>query len=278
MDLLEYIFEACRFPPADLDFVDTTFLNSIASGRNTTAYKLWNWNRRTNKGSSVDMAYKNVHRRVQSLLKSGLISEIVIPGGFKHGAKNFALTTRGLVYLYSILWGSKDISDLIRSHRESPLLRTFIYPFFEIKTIANATPTLKLLLENFITACCQTTATYSRLLGDYIEDFKSVKSKSDLLGIVPINYMYYRLRSDTVSFIVKCALSVGEFEDWEEYEALGPERSWKEDIVISNNSTLISSEDKIKTYRLLANDKKFMKALKKVEEEVVPAFSKLRDI
>lgn len=56
---------------------------------------------------------------------------------------------------------------------------------------------------------------------------------------------------------------------------LGSDRTWEDDIVPSNNSSVLSSEDRLETFKLLANDKKFMKALKTIEKEVIPAFGKL---
>jgi hypothetical protein len=277
MDLLGYIYEACRFTPADLDFVDTVFLQEIANGRLTTAYKIWNWNRKKSRDTSVDMAYKNVHRRVQGLLSQRLINEVAAPGGFKHGAKNFALTDRGLIYLYSILWGAKNIVETIKSHKNSALFQTFVYPFFETKTINNATLTLNLLLENFIISCCQSTVTCSRLLNNYIELLEDVKSKDELLGILPINYLYYKLNSDILLFLIKCVLSVTLFEDWEEYERVGvTNKVWGQESVDQSKLVSLLNDEKLQTYRMLVNDKKFMKALKTVEKDFIPSLDKLR--
>jgi hypothetical protein len=283
MDVLGYMFEVSRMPlPTSLDYADTVFLQQIG-GHLTSAYKIWNWNRKHSPDSGLDMAYKNVHGRIQRLLKMQLISEIVVSQGFKHGAKNYRPTTRGLVYLYSILWGPKSSpifpQKIALLNKDNILFQTFLFPYFEFKTLANTTQTLELLIESFITGCCQTTVACSALLPDYIEvQLKKVKSKFDLLGIPPMNFMHYKLSSDILMFIVKCSLSLKEFENWEHYESYqdgGRDYHLALDLSSMDKSSHLSDNRSL-TSALLAKDIKFMKALQRAHELVVPSFDILR--
>ena len=72
------------------------FLDYIVEG-DSTKYKIHLRENKLSKG----LSYKNIHRRVEKLFNNGLIEEVKIEGGYKHGARNFKLTDRGLIYFIS---------------------------------------------------------------------------------------------------------------------------------------------------------------------------------
>jgi hypothetical protein len=277
--ITEYITEVWNAPVSSRMDWNEMYLWYIASGTNS-AYKIYAEENspdeptesKTKDIQAYSIAYKNVHKRVQKLLKYGLIEEIIIPGGFKHGARNYRLKTRGLVYIFSKLLAPGNFIDFISSHHEDLLFKTFLYPFLERRTIKNATYTLTKMISNYITECCETTRYCLNLTADFVKE-DEVLAESDLFHIEPINYMYYRLNSSMRSFIVRCAILNEEFEDWDSYVM---NKGWRGDPLPTEGKIFCLANDKKETQLLLARDKLFMTFLRKVEEEFRHGFNTLK--
>jgi hypothetical protein len=101
------------------------------------------------------LAYKNVHRRIRRIHEAGLIEEITKQGGYKHGAINYRLTSRGLMYLFSELMTPKNIHEIMLKYSQNTLFKFFVYGFFEKQTLTRSTPTLEFLLQDYIEEGCQ---------------------------------------------------------------------------------------------------------------------------
>jgi hypothetical protein len=86
-----------------------------------------------------------------------------------------------------------------------------------------------------------------------------------------MGYMHYRLNSDILMFIIKCAMTMNEFENWEDYDL----DSIRVSHLLLDRPTTASRtrmDEKVQTRNLLARDKKFMKALAKARNLVIPSF------
>lgn len=275
MDVREYMFEVSREPiPRSIDLDDEIFLTYIAEGINS-AYKIF----KHLEHQVYHPAYKNVHKRVQKLLRYGLIEEEILEPRPLHGAKNYRLKTRGLVYYCSHLSGIGDFIhfiNVILSHKDDIIFKTFLFPFLERRTIKNATYTLTKLISNYIIECCEITKYYLQLEGEFYGE-RQVDSVSDLFGGAPINYMYYRLNSCIQSFILRSVVLNEKFEDWDAYVinmGWDPHR-WPQK---RTHITACLANDKNETQFLLARDKKFMSSIRVTEEKLKIGFTTLTDL
>jgi hypothetical protein len=269
MDPREYILEIYKPPtPVPITFEDETYLSYVYSGINS-AYKIYSYEKKT---GAYAKAYKNVHKRVQGLLKKGLIEEIKRDEGFAHGAKNYRLTTRGLVHvLTEILEKSpNDFNNFIKSHQENIIIRTFINPLFEKRTITNATYTLTRFLTNYIIDCCEITRYCFDRIGPFEGD--DVFTKLDLFDTPPINYMYYKLNWSIKSFILRCVILDEKREDWDHY---GINMGWRGSTLASAGKIHCLANDVHETRRILMLDKKFMRKLQEIELDIRRGISSL---
>jgi len=103
------------------------------------------------------MAYKNVHKRVIRLYSLGLIEKI--EGNFTRNAKNYKLTTKGL--LEQLLDANPLLPDIFDVYRSNPVIETLIYQYFEFETIASFEELPLVYLRNYLRRCCE--AVLSRL-------------------------------------------------------------------------------------------------------------------
>ena len=81
-------------------------------------------------------AYQNINRRFQKYHKLGILEEINTVGGSLHGRKDFKVSEKGLVFL--IADGMHpDIYKNLKNFSQSKLFQTFIFPYFERRTLEN---------------------------------------------------------------------------------------------------------------------------------------------
>lgn len=235
MDSDRYISEFLCVKRTRLDHADEYFLSHILRGY-TSAYKLYSFLK-----AEDPMAYKNVHRRIRRMHEAGLIEEISQPGGYKHGAINFRLTNRGLMYLFSELMTPKNIHEVMLKYPKNSLFRFFVYNNFEKETLRHSTDTLTCLLQNYIEQCCQ----IIRLFVDSpLADNWGAYEEGYLDSGNNLKYnLAYQLEWHKRSFILKVATLNDELIDWR-YKVLHKRPN-----------------DRQETLELLANDKKFMTVL-----------------
>lgn len=200
MDANGYISEFLCVKRIELDHVQEFFLSHLLSGY-TSAYKLYSF---LKEGRKATMAYKNVHRRIQRMREAGLIEEISQPGGYKHGAINYRLTDRGLMYLFSELMTPMNIHEIMLKYPNSSLFTFFVYTNFENKTLRQSTDTLTSLLHNYIQECCQ----IIRLFVDspLVDSYGAYEEDGYLGATNNLKYILaYQLEWHKWSFILKVA-------------------------------------------------------------------------
>lgn len=269
MDILGYISEIIKNGPIPIgiDEVDEQYLYYILEGH-TSAYKIHSLIQKQ-KGST---AYKNVHRRIKKLFKSELIEEVKSEGGFKHGAINYKLTTRGLVYFFSEL-GVPNLYSIPSLYSENILFGTFLYSYFEKKTIKSATYSLIRLMENYLEECCMITRYALDILVTYLEPGQTSVNPDDFGILPPIEKLYFQLNWHVKSFLLKVAIMKDEHIDWRDSIPMHPE-----DRFPSQEKILCSANDKIETYDLLSEDRKFMQALNAVQTDFTQGYQKLLQV
>lgn len=239
MDADEYISEFLTVVPTSLDGTDEFFLSQILSGY-TSAYKLYS----LLKKERYPMAYKNVHRRIRRIYEGGLIEENPQPGGYKHGAINYRLTSRGLMYLFSELITPNNIHEVMLKYPKNTLFKLFIYDYFEKETLRHSTYTLTSLLQNYIEECCQKIRLF--VSSTLVDKWNAYEGEGYLESGNSLKYtLVYQLEWHKRSFILKVATLKNELIDWRNKRA----------------------NDRQETLKLLANDKKFMAALEKYGRE-----------
>jgi hypothetical protein len=240
MDTNRYISEFLCTEGTRLDGLDEIFLLDILRGY-TSVYKLYSQLKTVRiygRNESMSMAYKNVHKRIHRIHKGGLIEVIPQPGGYKHGAINYRLTSRGLMYLFSELMTPKNIHEVMIKYPENILFKLFVYDYFEKETLEHSTDTLTSLLQNYIEECCQKI----RLFVDssLVDSYGAYKEEGYLQsGNFLKDILAYQLEWHKRSFILKVATLKDELIDWRDKKA----------------------NDRQETLELLANDTKFMLAL-----------------
>jgi hypothetical protein len=268
MDLLGYINEITRvrFYPSRIDAIDEHLLSNILKG-DTSVYKLYS----KLKEERHPMAYKNVHRRIKKLFESNLIEEIKAEDGFKHGARNYKVATRGLIYLFSQAYVPHEKSIFL-SYSENVLFRTFVYPYFERRTIKSATYGLYRLIRNYLEQACQTTRYALERIAAFLTEYPSFKSTELMLELGPIQILQYQLNWHIKSFILKLAVITEDLIDWRNYN-LQP----IEDHPLRGKIRCVAN-DREYTFALLSSDKKFMKALERIEGQVREGYDTLIEL
>lgn len=268
MDVREYILDIYmpRVIVPRLNLEDEIFLSYISSGM-TSAYKIYS---HLKSSGSYRPAYKNVHKRIQRLLKYGYIEQVQKEGGFLHGAKNYRLKTRGITHIVSELFEPRttELANFIRSHHANPIIKTFVDPILEMRTINNATYTLAKLLTNYIIDCCEITRFCFERLSPYEGDQPS--TKLELFDNPPMGYMYYKLNWSIKSFILRCAILNEKCEDWDSYVI---NRGWRTHPLPSEGKIQCLANDKKQTQSLLAADKKFITKLREIEDDFKKGFN-----
>jgi hypothetical protein len=237
MDPNRYISDFLCSERINIDLFQEILLHHILDGY-TSAYKLYSLFKAKKFLGRVP-PYKNVHKRIRKLHKGGLIEEIQQPGGYKHGAINYRLTSRGLVYMFSELFTPKDIRAVMAKYPTNSLFKFFVYDYFDRKTLEHSTVTLTSLLQNYIAEGCQKIRLFvdSSLVDSYsVYEGEGYFNPGNFLRDI----LVYQLEWHKRSFILKVATLKGELIDWENKRA----------------------NDRQETLELLASDKKFMAALK----------------
>lgn len=186
------------------------------------------------------ITYKNVLRRVHELYKFRVIEPI--EGNFKHGAINYRLTGRGLIYLFSTGTISVNMDEVILSYPDNILFKDLVYNCFEISTLRKRTDILERFLSNYVETCCQ-------IMASYLFFFK-----------MNTDSMYAQLRWQKRSLILNLATVKDDVIDWP---------------VGYNIDDKKRENDRQKTLEVLAKDQKFMAILKEYGEEFIRCYNTL---
>jgi hypothetical protein len=142
-------------------------LEQFAWEKHLSAYRIFS-NLKSNR--FMKMAYKNVNKRVNALLLSGLIQETEFDDETNtHNAKYYKLTEYGIYQLFlnrlhSINVNQSDVRKgkvpsssaltFFRNYSNSKLLEIFIYPYIKKDSISAIGDYLLLLLYRYLNLCC----------------------------------------------------------------------------------------------------------------------------
>jgi hypothetical protein len=272
MDVLGYIYEVIG--PTRMDGyigpLEEEFLEFILRGT-SSAYQIFSRLKKEKDMSPI--AYKNVHRRIKKLLELNMIEEIKTQNGFKHGARNFRLNTRGIVYIFSELGVPHKNEILLSYYSENTLFKTFLYPYLETNTIKSATYSLLKVIENYLEECCRITRYALHWMTDYADPTDPNTTWENMLGSPPIEVLQYQLNWHIQSFILKLCILTEDTVDWRHYPNVDPATHFP-----SMEKIRCTANDRIETFDLLAHDKKFMKALGGIEKRFSEGYSKIIEL
>jgi hypothetical protein len=275
MDMKEYISEVVKMGPIPegIDRAHEIFLEWILKGH-TSAYKIY----LVHKNSVYrPIAYKNVHRRIKRLFQANFIEDVKVEGGFKHGARNYKLTTRGLVYIFREELSIGDINSILLKYPDDVLFKALLYPYFEKRTIKLATYSLLSLIGDYIAECCQITRYFLDRLMEYTRIRDDNTIAPDEIGLyIPLQMLYLQLNWHIKSFLFRVAAMKEDHTDWRGSVTELPVPPG--DPVLALRKIRCTANDRMQTYELLSEDKKFMHALKDVESDFREGYQKLLEI
>jgi hypothetical protein len=152
---------------SDLGDVSLGILELFAHSKILSVYKIFS----EIKSTHLQMAYKNVHKKIQRFKALQLIEEKKIEGT-EHGAKYYRLTEYGLYQLFlkringvyfDILKLNKygEITDdfvdrsILTNYEHSALFETFLFPVVNRDTITSLRDTIAIAFFDYLHDCCK---------------------------------------------------------------------------------------------------------------------------
>jgi hypothetical protein len=153
---------------AEIDPVSLDILQHFAWEKSLSAYQLYI----KLKSTSLEMAYKNVNKRVHNLVSLNLIQETEAAENNinKHKAKYYSLTEFGIYKLFLNKLNALQIYELetiksnespssntltfFRNYYNSLIFESFVYPYFERDTLFAIGNYLLMDLFNYLGDCC----------------------------------------------------------------------------------------------------------------------------
>jgi hypothetical protein len=153
LSLYRYTSEILKYQSVTLGSAEAVFLNNLM-GKPKSAYVLAS----DLKNSGHPMAYKNVYTRIRRLEDLKLIEKV--PEKFPHGAIYYRLTTQGLMFQISRFVNIDDSlmwSDFLDNYAEHIIFKTLVLPYFEEETIRHSNFTLYFALLFYLGECYQIT-------------------------------------------------------------------------------------------------------------------------
>jgi hypothetical protein len=162
-----YIIQKPYRKSSEIDSVSLDILEHFAWENCLSAYNIYS----KLKSTRLEMAYKNVNKRVYTLLSTDLVQKVEIndDNSNKHNAKYYKLTEYGIFQLFlkkreAILINQLDARKyskisvntvtFLHNYRNIMLFECFIYPYFEKDTLFAAGNYLLWDLYRYLTNCC----------------------------------------------------------------------------------------------------------------------------
>lgn len=270
-----FIFSLLEVPLGNIDWYDTMYLASIMDGHRS-AYamhklqkKIYEEKKLSNPADAEQfrpIAYININKRFRKLQRQGILEEEKIIGGSSHGAKNYRITERGLVFLIADGYDHLIIK-YYKYFYQTKLFQTFILPYFENKTLNEPTiPFLKIIDYYLIDICIKINHGLNpNVLEEYSYDPKIPLSKQYDIekadpnedptnNIFPLIILMTQLQTLHKSFILELALM---------------------DKNITDMRTICKNEDRLKTIEVLSKDKKYLSELTKIRSDIDHASKQL---
>src|ERR671932_467863 len=147
VDCSIYISELSVCKLMELSETEKSFRFKIMSGHDSS-YKITSYI----KSRRQPMAYKSEYITINRLQELNLIEE---EGKFLGGAIIYKLTSCGLFYIFSNV--TTYSPKLLIKYQDNILLKTLLYPFFEIDTIKSCTARLYSTITHYLRTCCEAT-------------------------------------------------------------------------------------------------------------------------
>jgi hypothetical protein len=161
------LIENLYSPDLDLGYVSLRILELFAHSKALSVYKIFSEIKSTN----LQMAYKNVHKKIQRFKALQLIEEKEIEGT-EHGAKYYRLTEYGLYLLflkringvyfdnfkfnkYNKIPDDPVDSSILRNYEHSALFETFLFPVANRDTITGLKGIVALAFFRYVHDCCK---------------------------------------------------------------------------------------------------------------------------
>ena len=276
MNVRPFILSLLKTPMGHLNWNDRDFLSEIVEGSTSayTMHKKHELEYQQKKLSDPDnaekykpLAYININKRFRKYHSLGILEEETIDGGYAHGARNYKISEKGLIFLFLDVI-HPDIYENFISFSQSNLFHTFILPYFESQTIKHYTISLTKFIEYYLEDICNkiNNALNPELLEEYQYNTKLPLSQQFDLNnddphedpvyvIYPIFNLLIQLETAHKSLILNL-VSMNE-------------------KILNNHNPQPTRDDKIKTIQLLSKDMIFMNEFKKIKIDIDNSYNKL---
>lgn len=116
------------------------------------------------KGGPYEMAYKNVHKRIQRLKNLEFIKKVEVKEEVKHGAKYYRLTERGIYQLILKIPRQGEtfvyFKEFIEHYGNYEIFESLVYPYVSKETLLSISPNhdivfvLIIELFTYLATCC----------------------------------------------------------------------------------------------------------------------------
>jgi hypothetical protein len=278
MDAKSFILSLLETPVGHLNWNDREFLSQIVEG-STSAYTMHKRHEeeyQQKKLSDPDnakkykpLAYININKRFRKYHRLGLLEEEAIVGGYAHGARNYKVSEKGLVFLFLDVI-HPEISENFRNFSQSKLFQTFILPYFESKTIEHYTISLTKFIEYYLENICNkiNNALNPELLEQYQYNTKLPLSQQfDFINDDPYDLLYATYPISNLLIQLETA-----------HKSLILDLVSMNDEILTNRVPYPTEKDKIKTIQLLSKDKIFINEFKKIKIDIDNSYNKLLNV
>ena len=111
------------------------------------------------------------------------------------------------------------------------------------------------------------------ILVTYLEPGQTSVEPDEFGILPPIEKLYFQLNWHVKSFLLKVAIMKEEHIDWRDILPMHPENRFP-----SQEKILCTANDKIETYDLLSEDRKFMQTLNAVQTDFIQGYQKLMQV
>jgi hypothetical protein len=146
-----FISEVKNYNRISLGSAERLFLILYCLNDNFSASKLHAYLKNTEK----PMAYKNVHKRVKRLQDLNLIEEVKEKRGRWRNEIKYKVTPFGLFQRLLLVEVPVSRAAILRRNKDSLILQTILYRYFEPKSIAKFESYALRIIANYLKKCCE---------------------------------------------------------------------------------------------------------------------------
>jgi hypothetical protein len=194
-----------------LDATSLDIIGQFAWEKYLSAYQIYS----KLKYTPSKLAYKNVNKRINTLLLSGLIKEAELTDiNNKHRAKYYALTEYGIYRLFlnrlnSFIANQAEVRKerksspssnaltFLQNYSDSSLFQSFLYPYFKKETLFAVGASLLLDLYGYLSTCCESIqrdilgfTDYSTRFQEKIFSWEKVPGKDNMSLLLHLQHIF----------------------------------------------------------------------------------------